>query len=178
MSRMTSANRLLDMTRRLSPYLLLVLAGCARHAEPRPGTGGDSAPEEKQQESAPAAPAPAPAAEQAPAAATEGSALDAPKTTQEEGAEPSTLDQAEAALSLAERELDSALAPGSGAGAEKRGSGTTASPCERTCRAFASLSRAAAAVCRLEQPNAQRCARANDAVGRARPRVASCACSS
>lgn len=177
MSRMARSDRLANMHRRLRPLVLLVLAACARRAEPPPGTGGESAPTETQRESAPAAPAAPPvAAEPTPAPASEGRALDAPKNELEERSEPSTLAQAEAELALAERELESALAPGAGAGADKKASGASASPCERTCRAFASLSRAAAAVCRLEQPSGERCARANDAVGRARTRVSSCAC--
>lgn len=173
MSRIAKPDRLRKMTRRSCPLVLLVLAACARSAEPPPGTGGESGPAETKQESAPAAPA---AAQPTPAPASEGRALEAPKSALDERAEPSTLAEAEAELALAERELESALAPGASTGAEKKGSGAGASPCERTCRAFASLSRAAAAVCRLEQPNGERCTRANDAVGRARARVSSCAC--
>jgi hypothetical protein len=177
MSRIAKPDRLRPMTRRSRLLVLLVLAACARSAEPPPGTGGESGPAETKQESAPPPPAAPPAAAQpTPAPASEGRALDAPKSALEERAEPSTLAEAEAELALAERELESALAPGASSRAEKKGGGDGASPCERTCRAFASLSRAAAAVCRLEQPNGERCTRANDALGRARARVSSCAC--
>ena len=175
MSRMAPFDRLPTIMRRLSPLLLLLVAGCARSAEAPPGTGGESGPTETKKESAPATVPPA-TAQPTPAPASEGRALDAPKSTRGDRAEPATLAEAEAELALAERELDTALTPRTGA--EQKGAGAAASPCERTCRAFASLSRAAAAVCRLEQPNAERCARANDSVGRARPRVSSCACSS
>jgi hypothetical protein len=176
---MVKSDRLANMHRRLSPFILLVLAACARSAESPPGRGGESGPAETKQEGAPAAPPPAPAAvEPTPAPAAEGRALGAPKSALDASGEPSTLAEAEAELALAQRELESALAPGAGAGADKKAGGAGASPCERTCRAFASLSRAAAAVCRLEQPTGERCARANDAVGRARARVSSCACPS
>jgi hypothetical protein len=49
--------------------------------------------------------------------------------------------------------------------------------CETACRAFSSLERASAAVCRLDSPNGQRCARARQIREDASRRVASCACS-
>ena len=50
------------------------------------------------------------------------------------------------------------------------------SPCETGCKAFASLMRAKAAVCRLDTPGGTRCTRAEDIARDAEVRVRSCAC--
>jgi hypothetical protein len=174
---MTTIDRLTCMTRSALVLVLLVLGACARKPEAQPGSEAQPPPAdaEKSAPEAPATPAPAAAPERAEEAA-EGRRGDAPKSTTAERAEPTNLAQAEAEFALAERELESALvAFGSGADkAQKNAAGTPV--CDKTCRAFASLSRAAAAVCRLDAPNGARCSNANEAVGRARSRVASCAC--
>jgi hypothetical protein len=48
--------------------------------------------------------------------------------------------------------------------------------CENACRAFASLSRAASAVCRLDGDNGAHCTHAKHVVSDSQQRVASCAC--
>jgi hypothetical protein len=48
--------------------------------------------------------------------------------------------------------------------------------CENACRAFASLSRAASAVCRMDGDNGAHCTRAKRVVSDSQSRVASCAC--
>jgi hypothetical protein len=165
------------MARSALVVLLLVLSACARKPEAQPGSEAQPPPADAEQSApeAPAAPAPAAAPQRAEEAA-EGRPSDSPKSTKRERAEPSTLAEAEAEFALAQRELEGALvAFGDGADkAQRNAAGTPA--CDNTCRAFASLSRAAAAVCRLDAPNGARCANANQAVGRARSRVASCAC--
>lgn len=52
----------------------------------------------------------------------------------------------------------------------------TEDPCETGCKAFASLLRAKAAVCRLDTPGGARCTRAEDIARGAQSRVRSCAC--
>jgi hypothetical protein len=174
---MTRIDRLTYMARSAVFLLLLVLGACARKPEAQPGSEAQPPPAdaEKSPPPPPAAPAPAAAPGLAPDAAEERPS-DAPKSTKAERAEPATLAEAEAEFALAERELESALvAFAEGADkAQKNAAGTPV--CDKTCRAFASLSRAAAAVCRLDTPNGARCANATGAVGRARSRVASCAC--
>lgn len=141
----------------------------------------------------------------------------APATTEVDargsGAEPTTLEQAEAELERARAELEAlGVAPAAPAAIEaappeaapppaasseamddsapharERAEGEAPSakaqqaappnPCETACRAFASLQRAKDAVCRLEQPAGDRCARAEAIVRDARARVQSCACS-
>jgi hypothetical protein len=49
--------------------------------------------------------------------------------------------------------------------------------CETACKAYASLLRAKAAVCRLDEPGGPHCARAEQIAERAKARVASCSCS-
>lgn len=174
---MTRIDRLSCMARSAFVVLLLVLGACARKPEAKPGSEAQPPPAdaEKSAPEAPAAPAPA-AAPQPAEEAAEGRSTDAPKSTKRERAEPLTLAEAEAEFALAQRELEGALvAFGDGADkAQKSAAGTPV--CDNTCRAFASLSRAAAAVCRLDAPNGARCANANETVGRARSRIAGCAC--
>jgi hypothetical protein len=162
---------------RSAVVLLLLLGACARRPEAQPGSEAQPPPADanKSATEAPAAPAPA-AAPRLEEEAAEARPSDAPKSTKAERAEPSTLAEAEAEFTLAQRELENALvAFGDGADrAQKNAAGTPV--CANTCRAFASLSRAAAAVCRLDAPNGTRCANASETVDRARSRVASCAC--
>lgn len=51
-----------------------------------------------------------------------------------------------------------------------------ADPCEVGCKAFASLMRAKAAVCRLDTPGGTRCSRAENIAREAEVRVRSCGC--
>jgi hypothetical protein len=107
-------------------------------------------------------------------------------------AEPRTLEEAEAALERARAELSAltvAEGPPGAAGAPLSPPPATApapapaeparpsDPCATACRAFGSLLRAKDAVCRLEAPRGERCARAEDIVREAEGRVRSCACS-
>ena len=148
-------------------------------------------------ESAPALePAPAsPAA--APAPAPQG--LDQPKA--EESArdeEFTTLEAAERALNQAKADLDRlalaeptpTLGRGAASGAEKKdakrapsAAGASAdgvsapnAQCENACRAFASLTRAASAVCRLDGDNGTHCSHAKRVVSDSERRVANCTC--
>ena len=107
------------------------------------------------------------------------------------GSDLENLEQAEAALARARQELDTVLgaAPAAGeAAAEKEDSDRSAerprteaekkaeSPCVTACRAFASLERAAGAVCRLAGEADERCARAKATVEENARRVARCGC--
>jgi hypothetical protein len=107
------------------------------------------------------------------------------------GADFENLEQAEAALARARQELDTVLgaAPAAGeAAAEKEDADRSAerprteaekkteSPCGTACRAFASLERAAGAVCRLAGEADQRCTRAKATVEESARRVARCGC--
>lgn len=53
---------------------------------------------------------------------------------------------------------------------------TAPSMCDNACRAFASLSRAASAVCRLDGDNGAHCTHAKRVLSDSQQRVASCAC--
>jgi hypothetical protein len=105
--------------------------------------------------------------------------------------EPRTLDEAEALLEKARADLDrlalSGAPPGASAnasaGAQAERSEADAqpaakaqSPCPSACRAFASLGRAADAVCRLDAEGGERCERARRIREDASRRVASCGC--
>ncbi len=88
--------------------------------------------------------------------------------------EPENLPEAERALEQARNELEGGL-PG-GAKADREASGDERD-CATACRAFASLKRAAAAVCRLAGPEGQpRCTRARNVVADGEQRVAGCGC--
>jgi hypothetical protein len=140
--------------------------------------------------------APAPPAEAAAPSGETESGLD--------GAEPRTLEEAEAALERARAELSAltiaesppasggapqptAPAPAPAEAAQKKDERTAEEgaaaglrppdPCATACRAFGSLLRARDAVCRLEAPRGERCARAEDIVRDAEGRVRSCTCS-
>ena len=89
--------------------------------------------------------------------------------------EPESLPEAERALEQAKGELEGG--PAGGAKADQEASGAERD-CATTCRAFASLKRAADAVCRLAGPGEQpRCARARSMVAEGERRVAGCGCS-
>lgn len=112
-----------------------------------------------------AAPPPPVSTEAAPAKAERPRNSPAPKSAEEAaGAAP---------RSRREQAPSDAAAPSAEAeGAEKKAENV----CERSCKAFASLERAKAAICRLDSPTGQRCSRAEGIVREAQLRVASCAC--
>ena len=92
---------------------------------------------------------------------------------QDEGAELTTVEAAEAEFARVERELD-----GLWGGADKpEAKDDRANRCETSCKAFLSLERAAAAICRLAGDADQRCAGAKKTVEKNRQRIAECACS-
>ena len=89
--------------------------------------------------------------------------------------EPASLPEAERALERARSELEEASA--GDAKADREASGGERN-CATACRAFASLRRAADAICRLAGPGEQaRCARARGTVTDSERRVAGCGCS-
>jgi len=160
-------------------------------------SGGAKTAAAEAQPAAPESPAAAPAP--APLAAHDG--LDAPKSkrARDEG-EFSTLEAAERALNQAKADLDRlALAepppsvghdaaadraaekkeskPGRAPSAAGAAAATKSSAiCEEACRAFASLSRAASAVCRLDGSNGTHCSHAKHVLADAEQRVTSCSC--
>jgi hypothetical protein len=129
-----------------------------------------------------------------------GQAEGARAPADEDAAEITTLEEAESALAQAQSVLEglkladqsgvgrdsakkdsaparrrSAAAPAAPAEAEEKADDVTAR-CETACRAFASLERAASAVCRLAGDADERCARARRLVGDNAQRVAACGC--
>ncbi|MEP7052510.1 MAG: hypothetical protein ABJB12_19240 [Pseudomonadota bacterium] len=176
-----------------------LLSACAqRSAEPAaPASAEDRA----VVQAAPGAepPPPAEAAPPAPALARQG--LDKPKSADAaQDDEFPNLEAAERALNQAKSDLDRLAlaepvkvvgrADGAAASrAEKKdtkrpaSSAAGAAPasnapnvCENACRTFASLSRAANAVCRLDGDNGAHCARAKRVVSDSQSRVNNCAC--
>jgi len=94
---------------------------------------------------------------------------------QDEGLEPTTIEAAEAEFARVERELD-----GLWAAAEKpeaKAKDDLAIRCETSCKAFLSLERAAAAICRIAGDADSRCAAAQKTVEKNRQRISECACS-
>ena len=88
--------------------------------------------------------------------------------------EPESLPEAERALEQAKGELEGRPA---GAAEADREASRAERDCATTCRAFASLKRAADAICRLAGPGEQpRCARARSTVAEGERRVAGCGC--
>jgi hypothetical protein len=179
---------------------LLLLAACARTAEPAPSAPA-AAPEP-----APSAAPPPPAAEAAaPAAAPSPNSpsslkeLESAEQQRDEGfakpADKDELGQAVAELERARAELEGAFAkqkarpssaPSGGATAS-RGADLDQAPakadkkgaessCGTACRAFSSLGRAASAVCRLAGEKDARCTHAHHVVADAEKRVAVCGC--
>ncbi len=160
--------------------------GCAERATPSaaPVTSPDNA-------SRP----PPPIAERAPAP-VEGASppgLDQPKMAVFPEDQFTSLELAEQALDQAKADLDrlASAEPGVTVGgaapkAEKKDATRSQSPgassaapialCENACLAFASLSRAAKAVCRLDGDKGAHCAHARHVVDGSQPRVANCAC--
>jgi hypothetical protein len=146
--------------------------------------------------------APITAAPATPAAAPAPQGLDQPRSTESstKDEEFTNLEAAERALNQAKSDLDrlalaespvqvGRAAPADGAPkAEKKektahaasaGAAASSAPnalCDNACRAFASLSRAASAVCRLDGDGGSHCSRAKKVVAESQQRVASCAC--
>lgn len=174
-----------------------LFVGCAAQA-PRPApaaTPAAPAPPARQEEQppAPAAAAPAPAGQTAPSSANQQ--VPTSLTTGEKKAkkpEFNNVADAEAALARANRQLVAMYAPTAG-GATRRGAAAKAPPaagrasaesttsqqsrCATACKAFASLRRAADAVCRLAGKDDARCHHARDLVDENSRRVAQCGCS-
>ncbi len=135
----------------------------------------------------------------APPAAAEGLAAPKSQAARDE-TEFSDLEAAERALNQAQADLDrlALAAPSPVIGrnaaadraAEKKESKAGRAPsasgaaapsksntlCENACRAFASLSRAASAVCRLDGSSGAHCSHAKHVLADAQQRVASCSC--
>jgi hypothetical protein len=176
--------------------LVFYAAGCGRAKEaappesPQPGTPPPSVDSERYASPPPAqAPAPPPAAESGPP-----TTMGAPEPKKSQSA-PETLAEAEAALTQARAELDSAWAElgrggasaparaPAGRAADERetrasaGASKSESRCGNACRAFASLERAAGAVCRLAGDATERCARARKIREQSELRVTTCGCS-
>jgi hypothetical protein len=141
------------------------------------------------------APTPAAAPPPAPALAPEG--LDQPKSAAATE-DLSTLEAAERALNQAKADLDRLALAGptpelgrnadgaekkdarrgapSAAGASAPAASAPSGQCEDACRAFASLTRAASAVCRLDGDGGSHCSHAKSVVTESQRRVASCTC--
>jgi hypothetical protein len=146
----------------------------------------------------------APAMEQAPAAppaaAPAPQGLDQPKSAESARDEEfTTLEAAERALNQAKADLDRLAmaeptralgrnaadasekkdgkrAAPSAAGAPAPASAAPSAQCENACRAFASLTRAASAVCRIDGDGGTHCSRAKRVVSDSEKRVANCTC--
>ncbi len=83
-----------------------------------------------------------------------------------------TVAEAEAALAQAKTELDTLLAPAGKAVALSSGDAR----CDKACKAFSSLRRAANGVCRLAGDDTPRCDKARGTVSDNEKRVATCGC--
>jgi hypothetical protein len=135
-----------------------------------------------------------------PAAAPAPQGLDQPKSAESARDEEfTTLESAERALNQAKADLDrlalaeptptvgrsaaddaekkdSKRGAPSAAGAAAPATATPNAQCDNACRAFASLSRAASAVCRLDGDSGSHCSHAKRVVSDSEHRVASCTC--
>ncbi len=102
--------------------------------------------------------------------------------------EPATIEEANARIEQARSDLDQAFHPSQAQptpsappshvptpGVEQP-SATQSSPCEHACRAFASMERAVAAVCRLAGEADVKCTRARKVLDDNTARVKACAC--
>jgi hypothetical protein len=177
-----------------------MLSACAQQRATEPAAPASSAASFAAPPAAEAAPITA--APATPAAAPAPQGLDQPRST-ESGAkdeEFTNLEAAERALNQAKSDLDrlalaeapvqvgrAAPADGAPKGEKKdktahaasAGAAASSAPsalCDNACRAFASLSRAASAVCRLDGDGGAHCSRAKKVVADSQQRVASCAC--
>jgi len=183
-------------------WVLAVVVGCGRATAPTP-----SAPVAPPPPPPPAAQAPAAAPTEAePEGYSFDDKATAPREYEEmrrnsataHAERPDDLESAQAELERSRVELNRALAgpaprPSSGGGAPaaaSRGAAADAAPpakaekksaessCATACRAFASLERAASAVCRITGEKDGRCSHAHAVVSDAKQRVAVCTCTS
>lgn len=183
---------------RRGPALLTILlfaAGCAKRAdEAATAPASQAAPVAQPPGAAPEevpAPEPAPATdEEAPSSATppkaqagptggvegeakKGRGRDALKSKEDERDDGfTTLASAEAAFAKAKSELETLVVVGGKAVALSTGD----AKCERACKAFSSLERAASGICRIAGESDARCTKARGVVTEHRPRVAACGC--
>jgi hypothetical protein len=179
---------------------VLLLAACARTAEPAPSApAAPPEPEPSMAPPPPAAEAAAPAAAPSPTTPSSLREQESLEESRDEGfakpADKDELGEAVAELERARAELDGAFtkqkAPpsrsASGAAANRGGDVDQApapkadkksseSSCSTACRAFSSLGRAASAVCRLAGDKDARCTHAHQVVADAEKRVAVCGC--
>jgi hypothetical protein len=174
----------------------VLLTACAnQHSEPLAAPAASpatvsTAPQADEERAPPAAPA------AAPVLTPQG--LDQPKADDSAKDELTTLEAAENALNQAKADLDRlALAEPtpelgrsggsadkkaakrgapSAAGASAPASSAPSGQCENACRAFASLTRAANAVCRLDGDGGAHCSHAKRVVSESERRVANCTC--
>jgi hypothetical protein len=182
--------------------LAWAVSGCGRSKEAAPAESPSIAPSASEQvPGAAAAPAqqgypssgsdstgyatPPPAAPAPPAAESVAPSSTSRKELEKE---PQTLAEAEAALARAREDLRLAWAEprglrSKGGGAQPRAAdepeskATKAEPrCGSACRAFASLGRAAGAVCRLAGESTERCTCAKHVVAESEQRVSVCGC--
>lgn len=181
--------------------VFLLLSACANQrseplAAPAASPAEVSTAPQADEERAPLA---APAAAPPPAPTPTPQGLDQPKSDDSAGKdELTTLEAAENALNQAKADLDRlALAEptpelgrssngadkkaarrgaASGAGAGAPASSAPNGQCENACRAFASLTRAANAVCRIDGDSGTHCSHAKHVVSDSERRVANCTC--
>src|SRR6185503_3327901 len=142
------------------PLFVTLLAACAPRGEA--GSPPAKQPEPVTQQPGPEQPAPN-------AGAAGPSSLE-----QGEGSELTTIEAAEAEFSRVSRELDALWTEAEKPEAKAR---DEFSACDPSCKAFLSLERAAAAICRLAGDADSRCAQAKKTVEKNRQRIADCACS-
>jgi hypothetical protein len=105
--------------------------------------------------------------------------------------EPRSLSEAQAQLAKAERSLALLLAPEKGAERSRRAGASSGAPapksapkkkeasggdCRQVCRAFSSLLRATASICRMDGEAGAHCTHAKKTVDRYRPSVMNCGC--
>ena len=116
-----------------------------------------------------------PATEQ-PAGAQDAPEADAPTSLDEDdGPALTTVEAAQAEFTRVERQLDGLW--GEAAKAEGKAQDDLAIRCETSCKAFLSLERSAAAICRLAGDADARCTLARKTVEKNRQRISECACS-
>jgi hypothetical protein len=103
-----------------------------------------------------------------------------------ENAGPQTIEQAEQEIAAARAQMDAAPRAQMATQAQEDGQPTMAgaapppapqeSDCARMCRAFASMQRAQAALCRMAGEHDPRCTEAKKTVAASAQRVAGCGC--